>query len=158
MTFEDAFMWLLGVEGGYSNNINDPGGATKWGVTELVARSFGYEGSMQDYPIDEAKRVYKVTYWGTLKLEQLPECIRYDMFDAAVNSGVGEAIRWLQHTCGTEEDGVLGPVTITAANKMDPGQLRTRFNGKRLQFMTERPQWPVFGKGWARRIARNLLL
>ncbi|MEI6478500.1 MAG: glycosyl hydrolase 108 family protein [bacterium] len=158
MTFDDAFMWLLGVEGSYSNNVYDPGGATKWGITEAVARSFGYTGGMKDYPLEQAKEVYKIMYWGSLKIESLPECIRYDIFDAAVNSGVTEAIRWLQHVCSVEEDGVLGPKTLDAAHKMDPQKLRAGFNGRRLQFMTDLPQWSTFGKGWARRIARNLML
>ena len=158
MNFDDAFLWLLGAEGSYTNNPEDPGGPTKWGVTELVARSFGYTGSMKDYPVEEAKKVYRTMYWGNLKIDQLPECIRYDIFDAAVNSGVAQAIRWLQHSCGAEEDGILGPKTLEAANATEPVKLRTSYNGCRLKFMTDLPQWNTFGKGWARRISRNLLL
>ena len=45
---------VIGREGGYSNRPADRGGATRWGVTEKVARSHGYRGDMRTFP--RAKR------------------------------------------------------------------------------------------------------
>ena len=73
------------------------------------------------------------------------------------NSGPGAAIRMLQRSVGTTEDGVLGPITLTAAGSMHPARLVSRLSAHRLLLMADLPTWPAFGRGWARRVARNLL-
>ena len=79
------------------------------------------------------------------------------MFDAAVNSGKGNAARWLQAAVGTAQDGRIGPITLAAAGKMNPAALVARYSGVRLKFMTDLSTWNSFGKGWARRMAANLM-
>jgi len=63
----------------------------------------------------------------------------------------------LQKAVGQFEDGILGPKTLQAVQSMPGPRLVARFNGSRLMFMTDLGVWPTFGKGWARRIASNLL-
>ena len=41
--FERIFDYLLRVEGGYSDDKNDKGGKTKFGIIEEEARDFGYK-------------------------------------------------------------------------------------------------------------------
>ena len=53
------------------------------------------------------------------------------------------------------DDGAIGPATIAAAQQAGP-VAAARYNGQRLQFMTDLGTWPQFGKGWARRVAANL--
>ena len=156
MNFDQSFDKLLGFEGGYSNNPADPGGATNWGVTFKVANDNGYFGDMREYPRDDAKVVYKAKYWDAVHADDLPDAIRYSVFDAAVNSGVHQAIQWLQQAINVGNDGVIGPVTLTALEGADGGKLASVFNGERLDFLTSLPTWGVFGKGWARRVAENL--
>ena len=55
------------------------------------------------------------------------------------------------------DDGVMGPVTLQALTTCNPALFRARFNGARLQFMTGLAGWSSFSKGWARRVAENLL-
>lgn len=155
MDFDQAFDRLIGHEGGYANHPSDPGGETMWGVTARVARANGYQGDMRALPRDLAKAIYRKAYWTPVKADQLPEGVRFDVFDAAVNSGVGQAAKWLQRAAGVTDDGSIGPATIAAATAAGP-MLAARFNGQRLQFMTDLPAWGSFGKGWARRIASNL--
>lgn len=155
MNFDESFIRLLGHEGGYSNNPRDTGGETKWGVTVRVARAHGYTGAMRNLPQDFAKSVYRKSYWDAVKADQLPEALRFDVFDAAVNSGVTAASKWLQHAVGAVPDGSIGPVTIAAANAAGP-YAAARFNGWRLSDMTDMAGWPDFSKGWARRVAKNL--
>ncbi len=157
MKFDQSFDLLIGHEGGYSNNPVDPGGETMWGVTFRVARGWGYMGPMKDLPRDTAKEIYKAMYWDKVRASELPEAIRFDVFDAAVNSGVGQAIRFLQRATGTTDDGRLGPVTLRAVISMDPQLLDKRLNGYRLRYMTELKNWPPFARGWAARIATNLI-
>ena len=69
--FDDAFEIIVGSEGGYSNDPNDPGGATRFGITEAVARANGYEGDMKDLPLDKAKSIYKAKYWDAVSGDNL---------------------------------------------------------------------------------------
>lgn len=156
MDFDTAFTKLLGHEGGYSNNKNDSGGETMWGVTIAVARENGYKGEMRAMPVDVAKAIYRAKYWDAVRADDLPAPIRYPMFDAAVNSGVGQAVRWLQRAVGTADDGKLGSITIAAAIMADGHAVAAAMIGQRLKFMTDLSVWPNFGKGWARRIAALL--
>lgn len=156
MKFDDAFRELLGHEGGYVDHPSDPGGATKWGVTQAVARANGYTGHMRDYTEDMAKALYWRRYWVPIKADELPPLIRYAVFDAAVNSGNSQAIKWLQRAIGVNDDGVVGPQTLTFARAANPDFVIRRMLGQRLEFMTDLKTWPTFGRGWARRVAEVL--
>lgn len=153
MNFDVAFDTLLKHEGGYSDHAADPGGKTRFGITEAVAREVGYRGDMRELPLDLAKRIYKDRYWDTVKAEQLPPAVRYVVFDAAVNSGPGQAAKWLQRALGVADDGVIGPKTLAAANAANPDALKMRMLGQRLRFMAGLTNWPAFSRGWAIRIA-----
>lgn len=157
MTFEDAFDRLLGHEGGYSNHPADKGGETMWGVTVKVAREAGYVGEMRDMPQKVAQAIYKARYWSKCRCDELPAEIRFDVFDCAVNSGVSTSIQLLQKALGVKEDGIIGEQTISAAKFQAPTRIVARFNGARLNLMTNLNNWDAFGKGWARRIASNLM-
>ena len=153
MNFATAFEKLLGHEGGYVNHKDDRGGATRYGVTEAVAREVGYRGDMRELPLDLAQRIYKDRYWDAVQAEHLPADIRYAVFDAAVNSGVVQAAKWLQRACGVKDDGVIGPQTIRAANALHPEGLKRKMLAQRLRFMATLANWPAFGRGWANRIS-----
>ena len=153
MNFTTAFEKLLGHEGGYSDHRDDPGGKTRYGVTEAVAREVGYRGNMRELPLDLAQRIYKDRYWDAVQAEHLPADIRYAVFDAAVNSGVAQAAKWLQRACGVKDDGVIGPQTIRAANALHPEGLKRKMLAQRLRFMATLANWPAFGRGWANRIS-----
>lgn len=157
MKFDEAFHALLGHEGGYVDHPNDPGGATRWGVTERVARANGYTGHMRDLPAEFAKRIYRRQYWDACRADELPSALRYAVFDAAVNSGVEQAAKWLQRAVGAADDGKIGPRTIAAAHSANPDKAARRMLGERLKFMTDLKTWPSFGKGWARRIASLMM-
>ena len=156
MNFDQAFDLLITHEGGFTNHPDDPGNATMYGVTESVARAEGYEGLMQNLPLDFAKQVYRKRYWDACRCDQMPDALRYPLFDAAVNSGPGQSIKWLQYALGVKVDGGLGPVTQEAVNSCFPQIVRQKMIGARLRFMTELKNWPSFSKGWSRRIAAIL--
>ena len=153
MNFDTAFERLLGHEGAYSNHANDPGGETMFGVTVAVARENGYTGPMRDMPTDTARAIYRRRYWDAVRADDLPPAIRYHVFDAAVNSGVGQAAKWLQRAVGVPDDGHVGPITFNAARAAPPDAVIRRMSANRLRFMTDLKNWPSFSRGWARRIA-----
>ena len=155
MNFDQAMTQLMRFEGGYSNNPADTGGETNHGITKATALAFGYTGPMRDMPRSFAELVYQKAYWSACRCDDLPASIRYDVFDAAVNSGPAQAIKWLQRAVNVADDGIIGRITLAACN--DTPHINSRFNGQRLMFMTALPSWGVFGKGWARRIADNLM-
>lgn len=143
---------LLGNEGGFVDNPKDPGGATNYGITEKVARAHGYQGDMRSLPMTTAIAIYERDYWTPIKADQLPDHLRFHVFDAAVNSGTSQAIKWLQRAAGVNEDGIIGPRTLSASSIVTPA----KYSAIRLRFMTSLSTWSTFGKGWARRIADNL--
>lgn len=157
MPFDEAFNILMLHEGGYSNHAADPGGATRYGVTEAVARSEGYTGPMRDYPLSEARKVYRKRYWDAMRLDDLPAEIRFDLFDAAVNSGITQSVKWAQRILALKDDGIIGPATMQALSTCNRQKFLAKYNGQRLLFMTSLPTWPSFGRGWAKRIAENLM-
>ena len=157
MNFDEAFERLLGHEGGYANDPRDPGGETMWGITRRVALTNGYTGPMRDMTQAQAKAIYLARYWGPAHIDCLPDELRFHVFDAAVNSGVGQAVRWLQRAVGTVDDGVVGPETLGALATVPGAVAAARFTGHRLQFMASLHTWPAFGRGWANRIANNLM-
>jgi len=152
MDFNEAFARLIKHEGGYVDHAADPGGATNYGITERVARANGYTGDMRDLPIDVARNIYRRLYWDTVRADDLPPAIRFHVFDAAVNSGPGQAVKWLQQAAGVKMDGRIGPQTLGAAASVSPA----KYSAIRLRFMTSLTTWAAFGRGWARRICDNL--
>jgi len=69
--FEKAVAKTLSLEGGYVNDPADPGGPTKYGITEATARAHGYIGDMRDLPLDLAKKIYKESYWDVARLDEV---------------------------------------------------------------------------------------
>lgn len=153
MNFDSAFLLVIGHEGGYVNNPRDPNNKTKYGISKREYPKL----SIKNLTLADAKQIYRNDYWDRLQLERLPDAIRFDLFDAAVNSGLTTAAKLLQRAVKVADDGVIGSVTISAANAMNPEKLDKRLSGYRLLYLTDIKTWPVFGKGWVRRVANNLL-
>jgi lysozyme family protein len=154
-SFDDAFTALMGNEGHYSDNPADPGGATCWGVSERIARAWGYTGDMRDLPQDTAKLIAKKWYWDPYLCDQYDPRIAFAVFDAAYNGGL--PAKWLQSAVGTEPDGIIGARTIAAARGADPLRIVMRFSAYRLKYLGNLKTWQSFGHGWANRIADNLI-
>jgi lysozyme family protein len=153
MNFDAAFERLVGHEGGYVNHPADPGGETKYGISKS---SYPRE-DIRGMTLARAKEIYRRDYWGPAGCDAVPDAIKFDLFDAAVNSGVRQGVKFLQGAVGATQDGVLGPKTLQALGSTPPERLVMRFNALRLLFMAELTTWPSFGRGWARRVAQNLL-
>lgn len=151
--FDSAFDKLIDHEGGYVNNPSDPGGETKFGISKRAYPDLNISG----LTLEQAKEIYRRDYWERAKCDQLHPAVAFQVFDTAVNSGIGQSIRFLQRAVGVADDGIVGPLTIKAIGLCDPEVVIARFNGQRLDFMTKLSTWDVFGRGWARRIAKNLM-
>lgn len=154
MNFDEAFDKLINHEGGYVNNPRDPGGETKYGISK---RQYPQE-DIKNLTLTRAKAIYAKDYWAGVGCDLVPEGLKFDLFDTAVNSGPGRAVKLLQQTVGQAQDGVLGPLTLQALKTAPSSVFAARFNGSRLLFMTQLHNWDDAGRGWAVRIATNLLM
>lgn len=129
--FEQFFEDLMDKEGGYVNDARDSGGATRYGITEAVARANGYTGPMKQLPLTLAKHIYKTDYWDSLRLDEVQNlcpalCLK--LADIAVNMGVKQAGFFLQRLLNAlnnqgklypdiAADGKVGPMTISTLRK-----------------------------------------
>lgn len=144
---------VLGNEGGYVNNPADPGGETKWGIAK---RSYPHV-DIKSLTREQAVAIYQRDFWEQVHGDELPPSVAFQALDAAVNHGIGNAIRWMQRAAGVADDGHFGPVTWAAIKAADKNDLLLRFNAVRLDFYTRLSTWSTFGKGWARRVASDLM-
>jgi len=129
MNIEQYLEELIKREGGYVNNPADRGGATKYGITEAVARTNGFKGNMKDLPLDEAKAIYKKQYWTAPRFDQvnsISSAVAEELLDTGVNCGTGFAKPLLQRALNLLNnqgkagfpdlviDGVYGSTTLGA--------------------------------------------
>ncbi len=152
MNYDKAFELVIGHEGGYVNNPSDPGGETKYGISK---RSYP-KLNIAELTLQDAKLIYFNDFWSKMRCDELPAEIRFHMFDAAVNSGVNQAIKWLQETLNVTADGVIGSNTLAAVAKYSAKDIALAYSLRRLEAMTKMRVWESFSRGWTRRIISNL--
>lgn len=150
MNFDTAFDRLLGHEGGYSNDPQDPGGETNWGISKRSYPNIDIKALTRD----EAKAIYSKDFWAPLA--DADPAIKLQVFDFAVNGGLPIAIHKLQAAVGVADDGDWGPHSMQALAAMDVNDVLMRFNAQRLRFYTALKNWPRYGAGWTNRVAGNL--
>ena len=160
-------------EGGFVHHPADRGGATRWGVTEAVARAHGYDGAMQDYPRGDAVAVYRARYWHGPRFDQVARRaprIAAELFDTGINMGPATATGFLQRALNAlnrgardwpdiAPDNLIGPRTLSALD----AYLRTRgrdaegvllralnaLQGERyIRLAERRPSQEAFLYGW----------
>jgi lysozyme family protein len=150
MNFDEAFDRLIANEGGYVNDPADPGGETNWGISK---RSYP-DVDIANLTRDGAKAIYKRDFWDPLG--EVPDAVKFQVFDFAVNSGIQTAVRKLQAAIGVTDDGHWGPVSAAKLSTLEVNDVLMRFIAQRLRFWASLSNWPTFGKGWALRAAKDL--
>ena len=157
--FDNCLAKLLVHEGNFVNHPEDPGGMTNLGVTAKVWEEW------VGHPVDEKQMraltpeivapLYKRKYWDACRADELISGLDYCIFDVAVNSGVGRAIKFLQSCVGTAPDGGFGPATMAAVAQFKGDSAKTLIEdycAKRLEFLQSLKTFETFGKGWTRRV------
>lgn len=152
MSFDTYIDRVLSHEGGYVNDSRDPGGETKFGIAKrsypnVDIRNLTREGAIE---------IYRRDFWARVQGDRLPRAFAFQALDAAVNHGIGNAVRWMQRAAGVADDGVVGPITLAAVARTEPADLVLAFNAERLEFYAKLTTFDVFGRGWTRRVAGNL--
>lgn len=150
--FERALNFCLKWEGGYSNDPNDPGGETNYGISK---RAYPDE-DIKAMTRGRAAVIYQRDYWDKAKCNELPAPVNLVHFDCAVNTGIGRANRILQQAAGVISDGVVGPKTIFAIAAADPASLAEQAIKERENFyidLAQNPKLLKFRGGWLNRCA-----
>ena len=153
-----ALARVLVHEGGWSDHPRDPGGATMKGVTQRV-----YDGwrkrrgvparSVRLIETAELEAIYRVQYWDAIRGDDLPGGLDYCVFDAAVNSGPGQAAKWLQRALDVAADGQIGEATLAALKGRTVTEIIEATCDRRLAMLRGLHTWKTFGAGWSRRVA-----
>jgi lysozyme family protein len=164
--FYDALKIVLDHEGGYSNDLHDKGGETKYGISKrfivdnnIKPPSF----DMKKLTKDDAVSIYKCYFWDKNNFEGLDdEPIRNKLFDLSVNMGAGTAIKLFQKSLSEVnhrsivEDGNMGLKTLALANTTDDQKLllETFINfccEYYKAIVARHPEQVKFLKGWLNR-------
>jgi lysozyme family protein len=123
---------IVAREGGYVNDPDDPGGATKHGVTIHTLRRLGMDldgdGSVTARDVralseDQAVEIFLEHYYARPRISALPAVLQPSVFDMYVNAGAN-AVRILQRLLNEmgedlKVDGVIGKHTIRAAKSAE---------------------------------------
>lgn len=164
MNYDTIFERIIGHEGHFQNDRSDRGNWTSGqiGVGELKGTKYGI--SAMSYPhldienltLQEAKDIYYNDFWLRVKGDELHAALAYQLFDAAINHGIGNAIRILQRAVDVADDGRMGPLTHEAVRLRGTDDALKLFNAERILFFTKLSTFHLYGKGWMRRVAQNL--
>lgn len=183
--FNQAYVRTMGNEGGYANNPKDRGGETYKGISRKNWPTWagwryvdGCKGQLVNMPtygtsayFEWARHLnkcledinalqamvanfYRDNFWKRLG-EITDQRIAEECFDKAVNCGA-VAYKWLQRAAGVADDGVIGPLTISTINALEPASLLKDFNTLAERhynnIIASDPSQGAFKKSWFSRL------
>lgn len=161
--FEPSLRHVLADEGGWSDDPDDDGGPTMYGVTQPPYDEWRTRHGLPTQPVqaitrDEARSVYLDLFWTPAGGDVLPPPLDLVVFDAAVQHGPAEAVRMLQGALGVPQDGGIGPVTLGALAGRDAAAVARLVLDKREALYrwlaANKPGKAKFLHGWLNRIGR----
>lgn len=140
--FPRALRRTLVFEGRYSDNPNDPGGRTDYGISERSHPEAWSDGKVTP---DEAHGIYLRHYWRPIMGDRLPHDVAAALFDFSVHSPRSVAVANLQRLVWLpafpdQVDGRMGPKTLervwqaVRTNDQD-ARLATRLTRERGLFL-----------------------
>jgi lysozyme family protein len=113
-------------EGGYVDHPADRGGATRWGISEAVARRQGYMDDMRHLPHSDAAAIYKRLYWVSPAFDKIAEVapkLAAELFDTGINMGTGTAIGFLQRALNALNRNARDYADLTVDRRVGPATL-----------------------------------
>ncbi|WP_264213670.1 holin-associated N-acetylmuramidase [Leisingera thetidis] len=128
MSVREIAAEIVAREGGFANDPDDPGGATKYGVTLGTLRRLKLDltgdgsvgiGDVRALSREQAIGIFIRHYFEAPRISWLPDCLHATMFDMYVNAG-SNAVRILQQLLRemgyrVAADGIIGPQTAGAS-------------------------------------------
>ncbi|MBS0237314.1 MAG: TIGR02594 family protein [Proteobacteria bacterium] len=167
--FAKLLTHVLEMEGGYSNDPYDPGGPTNRGVTLEVYANFKGQtidagsrprliAELKSIPDAVVEAIYDRRYYEPAHCSLFTAPLALMHFDAAVNHGVGAAIRMLQQAVNVTVDGEIGPETLSAIDGRRLIDLIDDYAEIRRTRYRALPHFWRFGRGWLKRVDATLAL
>ena len=168
LTFDAALAHVLAMEGGYTDDPDDPGGPTNRGITlEVYCRHAGLKldamtrvlriRELRSIPDELVREIYLQRYWRPSLASELSPAIGFMHFDASVNHGLTGAATLLQKALQRQSprldvDGEIGPLTLGAASRADERRLLADYATTRRARYRALPHFWKFGRGWLNRV------
>ena len=159
--FAEAMAFVLAHEGGLSRDPHDPGGVTRYGISQRAYPGLDIAGLTRE----QAVVIYHRDYWLRLRCDELPAEIALALMDTAVNCGIRRAVQMLQGAINDLDgplsrlavDGVLGPRTLRAARYHAPraALVAHRLLMRRLAHyarLARRERHRSYLRGWVARV------
>jgi lysozyme family protein len=147
--FHRCIELVLAEEGGLSDHPADPGGLTKYGISQRAYPQL----NIAALTLDDAKALYRRDYWQVLHGDQLPSGLDLLVLDCAINQGLVTAIKLLQRALQIHDDGICGPITLNHSIVSMP-DVMDAFAAERALRYELNPNEATFGRGWYRRLLR----
>jgi len=159
---------MIAHEGGYVNDLDDPGGETYKGVArkihskwdgwqniDMLKRQAGFPANLDRDPELQAavENFYLVNFWDKMNGDQIEnQEVASSIFDFGVNGGVGTSSALAQLVVGVKPDGVIGPDSINAINSFDPEHFLAAFTvakiARYVNIVKKRPASRKYFYGW----------
>lgn len=164
MNYDEAFARVIGHEGKFQNDPQDRGNWTTGVIGQGELKGTKYGISAMSYPhldirnltLAQAKAIYHKDFWLRVQGDVLHNALVYQLFDAAINHGIGNAIRMLQRAVDVADDGKVGRITLGAIHTRGTDDVLKLFNAQRIRFFTRLSTFDRYGRGWMNRVAQNL--
>lgn len=168
--FNYAVKQVLELEGVFSDDPNDRGGRTKYGITQGLWDSYLRRRGKASTDVagiskETAIEVYWSEFWTALQCDQIPSrLIATELFEAGVNTGVKRGAKMLQAACNynrrpgwelLREDGMVGPMTRRFVKRLIAEgyelPLFKAMNGEQYIWYKTIDD-PYHSRGWTRRL------
>lgn len=117
---------VIDREGGYVRHPADRGGATRYGITEAVARANGYAGDMRHFARPAAEAIYRRAYWHQPGFDRIAERaprLAAELFDTGVNMGPATATTFLQRALNALNRGASDYPDVPLDGRVGAGTL-----------------------------------
>ena len=151
---------VIRIEGGYVNDPDDPGGETNYGITKRLAVAHGYKGSMIHMTQDQAKEIYRQSFWNNSLASNIMNDSAFNIYLLSIHSGNKQAIVILQRAVGVTADGLIGPATLNAVSQASQSLLIEALCYRTLDFyviISPKTRYKYI-QGWRNRLlsSRNI--
>lgn len=171
MSFEDAMAFMGRHEGGVADRPpeEDPGGLTKWGVTQNAytrwrKRQHLPVQSVRELTVSEWRELGRADYWEAGSCNRMASPLNLVHFDTVFNMGTASsayprskgANQLLQEVLDRVLlDGVIGPQTLARIDEVIRSwgmrELCARYLAARAYYYTTRGHFQANARGWLRR-------
>lgn len=160
--FDKVYALLSRLEGGYSNDPDDPGGETKYGLSRRAYPDLDFDTLTPE----KAREIFYRDYWCHPRLgcDRLVfnggRHLTVMVFDAAVHHGQHRAAMMLQYALkelgsNIKADGWIGPKTLSEVQRLETSRIMGMLIVRRLELLVRLGDaHPKYDDGWILRITR----